>query len=98
MKTEFSPGLAFALRLACRLAAKEGADEIAPAHLLRALLADDEGHGAEMVRKMGMDLERWKLGAGDFEAEGDASLPLAGATRLILNRATQERSGHSQDS
>jgi len=98
MKTEFSPGLAFALRLACRLAAKEGAAEIAPAHLLRALLADDEGQGAELVRKMGMDLEQWKVGAGDFEAEEDAALPLAGATRLILNRATQERSFHSQDS
>ncbi|MBX9680910.1 MAG: thiamine phosphate synthase [Gemmataceae bacterium] len=100
MKTEFSPGLALALRLACRLAAKEGVEEIGPSHLLRALLADDEGHGAGLLRRMGMDLERWKdrAGADAFEATADASLPLAGSTKLILNRAGQERSLQSQDS
>jgi thiamine-phosphate pyrophosphorylase len=100
MKTEFSPGLAFALRLACRLAAKEGDSEIGPKHLLRALLADDEGHGAGLLRRMGMDLDRWKevAGEGAFEATGDASLPLSGATKLILNHARQERSLQSEDS
>ncbi len=46
-----------AVAAAQRLAASQGNTELAPAHLLVALLAEDEGFAARLVVKVGADLE-----------------------------------------
>src|SRR5262245_30357070 len=103
MRLEHTPGLAIALRRAWRFAEAEGFTALEPAHLLRGLLAEEEGHGAALLRQAGLDLPAWRRSAGaanDAAAPSDleeAELRVTAAVRHIFNLAREEISAIAEE-
>ena len=103
MRLEHTPALAFALRRALRFALAEGLTALEPTHLLRGLLAEDEGHCAAILRQAGFDLAGWHQ---QFALPGDAAPPadseepdlrVTAAVRHILNQAREHMSAMTDD-
>jgi thiamine-phosphate pyrophosphorylase len=102
MKIEHTPALSFALRRAAQFAQQESSAEIAPAHLLRGLLAEGEGHCAALLRQAGFDDAGWRRSHGsDSQAlsaeESERDVRLSGAVRHILTLARTEVSAIGEE-
>src|SRR5262245_58878700 len=103
MRLEHTPGLAIALRRALRFAEAEGLTAVEPAHLLRGLLAEEEGHCATLLRESGLDLAAWRRSASavdDAAAPGDldeGEPRLVAAVRHIFNLAREEISAIAEE-
>jgi thiamine-phosphate pyrophosphorylase len=89
MKLEHTPGLTFALRRAMAIAQAEGETEIAPPHLLRGLLAEEQGPCVALLVQAGLDYPAWlaRFAAVANTAPDDAEPRLTRAVRHVLNLA-----------
>ena len=96
MDSEFTPALQFAWNRAARLAVGELRAEIEPHHLLRGLLAEEEGHAASMLTTAGLDLIAWRRLYPDdpnLASEAPDSPPaIAPLLRLVIAKARKESS------
>jgi thiamine-phosphate pyrophosphorylase len=103
MKLEPTPALIIALRRAGRFAEQDGRSAPEPAHLLRGLLAEDEGHCASLLRRAGLDMAAWRqLRAATADTEApqdldDGDIRVAAAVRHILNLASNETSAIGEE-
>lgn len=103
MRLEHTPGLAIALRRALRFAEADGLTALEPAHLLRGLLAEEEGHCAALLRQAGLELAAWRQSAAavhDAAAPGDleeGELCMTAAVRHIFNLARDEISAIAEE-
>ena len=101
MKLEHTPALAIALRRALFLAEQAGLSALEPAHLLRGLLVEEEGHCVALLRQAGFDLEAWRKRAGaapDLPPEVlDGELRVAASVRHILNLAREHVSAIAEE-
>jgi thiamine-phosphate pyrophosphorylase len=92
MIEHFTPAVVRALELARRVAAALEATEVAPLHVLRALLQEEEGRPFLMLRDAGAradELRQWaKLPAG-LPAEDQLELPLNPASQSALRQARE---------
>ncbi len=94
MIPDYTPAVLRALDFSRQWAHSFGSETILPLHLLLALLEEDEGRVASLLRGAGLDLElaRQELGAGAFAAAGalppDAACPEFNfETNIILRDA-----------
>ncbi len=103
MRLEHTPALAIALRRALRFAQADGLTALEPSHLLRGLLAEDEGHCAALLRQAGFELASW---AAKFSANAEATAPadldegewrVTAAVRHIFNLAREEISAIGEE-
>jgi thiamine-phosphate pyrophosphorylase len=99
MKLEHTPGLVFALRRAMRHAEQEGLAEIGPLHLLRGLLAEEEGRCAALLVQAGLDFAAWqkRFPAAAEPVSEDLQLRLTRAVRNVLNLAREETSALAEE-
>lgn len=103
MRLEHTPALAIALRRAWFLARAEGLTAPVPAHLLRGLLAEDEGHCVALLRQAGVDLAAWRqqsAASNDVAAPVDADQlesQLTAPLRHILNLAREQVSAIAEE-
>ncbi len=94
MKLEHTPALDLALRRGLHLARQEGLTALEPAHLLRGLLAEEEGHCVALLRQAGLDWARWNGGEASTplssaENQEGGEIRIAAAVRHILNLARE---------
>lgn len=90
MKLEFSPALQRAFDRARWLAVVEAAAEIAPRHLLRGLLAEEEGKPVALLVEAGIDWPRLQAHLGltnPVDAIDTPDLPLHGSLRVVMMQA-----------
>jgi ATP-dependent Clp protease ATP-binding subunit ClpA len=101
MKLEHTPGLTFALRRAMRYAEHEGLAEIAPLHLLRGLLAEEEGRCVALLAEAGVDLVAWQTRFSEAReiapVADDQQLRLTRPARNILTLAREEISAIAEE-
>jgi ATP-dependent Clp protease ATP-binding subunit ClpA len=103
MKLEHTPALAIALRRGLLFAEREGLSALAPVHLLRGLLAEEEGHCVALLRQAGFDLESWRrnVGSGDDAVSSDelpdGELRVAASVRHILNLGREQMSAIAEE-
>src|SRR6516225_6066341 len=90
MKFEFSPALQLAFARARQLAASDVASQVEQRHLLRGLLAEDEGKAMMLMIRSGADVPSWQAHLGSpaqIDASEPADLPLHPALESIMIRA-----------
>jgi thiamine-phosphate pyrophosphorylase len=100
MKLEHTPGLTFALRRAMAFADAEGESEIAPLHLLRGLLAEEEGSCVALLVQAGLDYPAWQArfaAVAPSTAPDDREIRLTPAVRQVLNLAREQVSGIAEE-
>ncbi len=103
MKLEHTPALAIALRRALFFAEQAGLNALEPAHLLRALLVEDEGHCVAELRQAGLHLDLWRRRFGAAQdAEAPQELPdgeprVAASVRHVLNAAREHTSAIAEE-
>lgn len=98
MKLEHTPGLTFALRRAMGYAELEGLTEIGPLHLLRGLLAEEEGRCAALLTQAGLDFASWQLRFPPAQPSAeDPPIRLTRVVRNVLNLARQETSAIAEE-
>jgi thiamine-phosphate pyrophosphorylase len=90
MKLEFSPALQLAFARARQLAASDVATQVEPRHLLRGLLAEDEGKAMMLLVQSGADVPSWQAHLGlpaKIDAQEPADLLLHPALESTMIRA-----------
>jgi thiamine-phosphate pyrophosphorylase len=90
MKLEFSPALQLAFARARQFAASDVATQVEPRHLLRGLLAEDEGKAMMLLIRSGATLSGLQAHLGlpaRIDATELANLPLHPALQSIMIRA-----------
>lgn len=101
MKLEHTPALALALRRALFFAEQAGLTALEPAHLLRGLLAEDEGHCVAELRQAGLNLDLWRqrfgAGLGAPQDLPDGEPRIAASVRHILNLAREHVSAIAEE-
>ncbi|MCI0684988.1 MAG: thiamine phosphate synthase [Gemmataceae bacterium] len=103
MKLEFTPALSIALRRGLLVAEAEGLTALEPVHLLRGLLAEDEGYCVAELRKAGFDLDQWRQRVGPAPDSAavhelaDAELRVSASVRHILNLARDHVSAIAEE-
>jgi thiamine-phosphate pyrophosphorylase len=102
MKLEHTPALDLALRRGLHLARQEGLTALEPVHLLRGLLAEEEGHCVALLRQAGFDWGRWSRTADHAESLSpekaqEGEIRVAAAVRHILNLARELPSGVTEE-
>ncbi len=87
MQPSCTPAVSHAIEIA-RLYAR-GADsaELAPTHVLHALLEEEEGRAATLAVSVGLDLAAHYRSRGERPREGSVSLPFSPGLNEVLSRA-----------
>ena len=89
MKLEFSPALQLAFDRARQIAGGEQSAAVTPRHLLRGLLAEEEGKAVALLTQAGTDWPRLQahLGSPALDEIAPADLPLHASLRVVMRQA-----------
>lgn len=88
MNYEYTPALARAIVGAQDIARAAGSDAVLPEHLLRALLGEDEGLAASLLRRCGLqELPNWSGPSESDTISEETMLPLGSGIEHVLARA-----------
>ena len=99
MKLEYSPALQLAFDRAGQIAAFEHSAEVTPHHLLRGLLAEEEGKAVALLTQAGTDWPRLQAHLGSV-APGEiatADLPLHASLRVVMLQAGELAVQHGDE-
>jgi thiamine-phosphate pyrophosphorylase len=100
MKFEYSPALQLAFDRARQVAAADRAADIAPRHLLRGLLAEDEGMAAMVLARHGTDWPRLQAHLGLpmlLDSSPPPELPLHASLRVVMLQARDLAIHHGEE-
>src|SRR3954447_9161646 len=99
MKLEFSPALQLAFDRARQIAVGEHSAEVMPRHLLRGLLAEEEGKAVALLIQSGTDWPRLQshLGASALGEAGPADLPLHASLPVVMLQAGELAVQHGDE-
>jgi thiamine-phosphate pyrophosphorylase len=98
MLDDFTPGAERALTAASIWAQRLSAESVQPLHLMLGLLDEPEGAAAALIRRSGLDIERWR---GPFLAssisEKPATLPKSSLMEHVLGSARSLAREHAAE-
>lgn len=100
MKLEYSPALQIAFDRAKRFAAQDSSLQVTARHLLRGLLAEEEGNAAWILKQSGLDWDRLQAHLGPPEVDvsnGTYDAPLHPALQVVIRQAGDLAIRHGQE-